>query len=370
MARVTLKDIVKAYGRTLAVKGINLEIEDKRFVALVGPSGCGKSTTLRMIAGLESISHGEIAIGGEVVNDVPSRRRGVSMVFQSYALYPHMTVSKNLSFGLRINGVAREEIDRRVRFASEVLQLEPYMDRKPANLSGGQRQRVAMGRAIVREPRVFLFDEPLSNLDAKLRGQMRTEIKKLHQRLRNTVIYVTHDQVEAMTMADVIVIMRDGCIEQVGMPLDVFSRPTNKFVAGFIGAPQMNFFDAFVTESALKVEGIDGVFRPSPDTFDLPRDGTRVTLGLRPEDIVPENHGVPPTLGVDFSAAVPLIESLGNETLLFAETGPLKFTSRMQQPRAVAEGETMNFRADADKMHLFDSESEASLRRPVSSRSV
>ncbi|MEO1249383.1 MAG: ATP-binding cassette domain-containing protein, partial [Pseudomonadota bacterium] len=242
MARVLLSDVVKAYGNTPAVKGINLEIEDKSFVALVGPSGCGKSTTLRMIAGLESISYGEIKIGDTVVNDLPSRKRGVSMVFQSYALYPHMTVRNNLSFGLRISGIPRDEVERRVTFASEVLELGPYMDRKPANLSGGQRQRVAMGRAIVREPKVFLFDEPLSNLDAKLRNQMRIEIKELHQRLQNTIVYVTHDQVEAMTMADVIVIMRDGRIEQVGAPLDVFSRPANKFVAGFIGAPQMNFF--------------------------------------------------------------------------------------------------------------------------------
>ena len=363
MARVALTDVVKAYGRDLAVKGISLEIEDKSFVALVGPSGCGKSTTLRMIAGLESISYGEITIDGEIVNDLPSRKRGVAMVFQSYALYPHMTVEKNLSFGLRISGLPKDEISRRVKFAGEVLELEPYMDRKPASLSGGQRQRVAMGRAIVREPKVFLFDEPLSNLDAKLRNQMRTEIKKLHHRLRNTVIYVTHDQVEAMTMADVIVIMRDGSIEQVGAPLEVFSTPANLFVAGFIGAPQMNFFDATVTPDGLVIDGIDGAFVSGPDRFDMPVNGSVVTLGLRPEDIVPEDHGVTPPNCVEFEATVPLTESLGNETLLFAQRGPVSFTARMQQPRLVAEGEILSFRADADKIHLFDKESEASLFR-------
>lgn len=361
MAKVTLKDVVKAYGRHPAVKGINLDIEDKSFVALVGPSGCGKSTTLRMIAGLESISFGEVAIDDEVVNDLPPRKRGVSMVFQSYALYPHMNVRRNLSFGLSINGVPKDEINRRVEFAAEVLELAPYMDRKPANLSGGQRQRVAMGRAIVREPKVFLFDEPLSNLDAKLRNQMRIEIKKLHQRLRNTIIYVTHDQIEAMTMADVIVIMRDGYIEQAGPPLEVFQRPATKFVAGFIGAPQMNFFDAEVAEAGVAVDGIEGIVPIDFAKFDLPSKGANVTLGLRPEDIVPEGHGVYPTNGVDFEAPVPLTESLGNETLLFADSGQLKFTARMAQPRAVEEGETLKFRADATKVHLFDPESEASL---------
>lgn len=363
MAKVTLRDVVKAYGNYPAVKGINLEIEDKSFVALVGPSGCGKSTTLRMIAGLESISYGDVVIDGDVVNDLPSRKRGVSMVFQSYALYPHMTVRRNLSFGLSINGVSKAEIERRVAFAAEVLELSPYMDRKPANLSGGQRQRVAMGRAIVREPKVFLFDEPLSNLDAKLRNQMRIEIKKLHQRLRNTIIYVTHDQIEAMTMADVIVIMRDGYIEQVGAPLEVFNYPASKFVAGFIGAPQMNFFDAEVVDHGVAIEGIDGVIPVDADRFDMPVVGSGVTVGLRPEDIIPEGHGMWPETGVNFSAPVQLTESLGNETLLFAESGKLRFTARMAQPRAVEEGETLKFRADATKVHLFDPTSEASLLR-------
>ncbi|MBV7393470.1 ABC transporter ATP-binding protein [Mameliella sediminis] len=362
MAEVTLRNVVKAYGRHPAVKGINLDIPDKSFVALVGPSGCGKSTTLRMIAGLESISHGEVSIGADVVNDLPSRKRGVSMVFQSYALYPHMTVRRNLSFGLRINGVPKDEIDRRVAFAAEVLELAPYMDRKPANLSGGQRQRVAMGRAIVREPKVFLFDEPLSNLDAKLRNQMRVEIKKLHQRLKNTIVYVTHDQIEAMTMADIIVIMRDGRIEQVGAPLEVFEQPANRFVAGFIGAPQMNFFSARVQGDALHVEGL-GRFHPPAGKFDLPADGGSVTLGLRPENIVPAGHGLQPTNAVDFQATVPLTESLGNETILFAEAAGVPFTARMQQPRDVAEGECLSFHADADRLHVFDPETEQSLLR-------
>ncbi len=363
MATVSLSDVVKVFGGEAAVKGINLEIEDKSFVALVGPSGCGKSTTLRMIAGLESISYGEIRIGGEVVNDLPARQRGVSMVFQSYALYPHMTVRRNLSFGLRISGMARDEIERRIRFAADVLELGPYMDRKPASLSGGQRQRVAMGRAIVREPKVFLFDEPLSNLDAKLRNQMRVEIKQLHQRLRNTIIYVTHDQIEAMTMADVIVIMRDGRIEQVGPPLQVFSAPANRFVAGFIGTPHMNFFDATVRGDGVGINGIEGVFRLPPDKFDLPPDGAPVDVGLRPEDIVPAGHGVEPENAICFEAEVPLTESHGNETILFARTGEVFFTARMQQPRELAEGELLQFRADAGKLHLFDHQSGASLMR-------
>ena len=363
MAEVRLTDVVKAYGSVPAVKGINLLIEDKSFVALVGPSGCGKSTTLRMVAGLESISHGEIRIGDRVVNELPPRKRGVSMVFQSYALYPHMTVRRNLSFGLRISGVPRDEIDRRVAFASDVLELGPYMDRKPAKLSGGQRQRVAMGRAIVREPDVFLFDEPLSNLDAKLRNQMRVEIKTLHQRLKNTIIYVTHDQIEAMTMADVIVIMRDGRIEQVGAPLDVFNTPANRFVAGFVGAPQMNFFDATIADGGIRLAGLDAPLPLDAQKFDMPASGRQVTLGIRPEDVVPDGHGVTPKRGVPFEAPVHLTESLGNETILFSRLGEATFTARMQQPRALADGERLGFRLDADKAHLFDTQTEASLRK-------
>jgi multiple sugar transport system ATP-binding protein len=366
MAEVRLTNLVKTYGRQIAIKGINLTIEDKSFVALVGPSGCGKSTTLRMIAGLETVSWGDIRIGGDIVNDVPSRSRGVAMVFQSYALYPHMSVRANLSFGLRISSLPRAEIDRRVAAAVEVLELGPYLDRRPSQLSGGQRQRVAMGRAMVREPRVFLFDEPLSNLDAKLRHQMRAEIKKLHRRLRNTVIYVTHDQVEAMTLADKIVIMRDGRIEQAGPPSEVFREPANLFVAGFIGAPQMNFLPGRVTpDGSITVAGIADPIRPAPGRFDLPAAGSAVTLGLRPEHIVPDNHGLVPRRPVTFTAEVTLSEALGNETLLTASLGGHDFVSRMSDPREVQDGETIAFRIDCDRMHLFDPVTEGTLRRQV-----
>ena len=263
MAAVSLRDIVKVYGRDIAVRGIDLDIPDKALVVLVGPSGCGKSTTLRMIAGLESISYGELRVDGRVVNEVPARDRGVAMVFQSYALYPHMNVRQNLEFSLKLAKLPRPEIEKRVSRAVAVLELAPYLERKPAQLSGGQRQRVAMGRAICREPEVFLFDEPLSNLDAKLRNQMRAEIKRLQRRLQVTTIYVTHDQVEAMTLADVIVVMRDGIIEQTGTPLEVFEEPANLFVAGFIGSPQMNFFEG-VAEAA------DGETVFSGEHFRLP----------------------------------------------------------------------------------------------------
>ncbi|MEO8882378.1 MAG: ATP-binding cassette domain-containing protein, partial [Devosia sp.] len=247
MATVSLRNIVKIYGEFVAIKGIDLDIEDGTFVVFVGPSGCGKSTILRMIAGLETISYGEMKIGGKVVNDLPSRDRGIAMVFQSYALYPHMSVNDNLSFGLKMGGVPKPEIERRRGEASKMLGLDPYLDRRPSQLSGGQRQRVAIGRAMVREPEVFLFDEPLSNLDAQLRNQTRIEIKRLQRQLGATVIFVTHDQVEAMTLADKIVVLNDGRVAQIGTPLDVFERPQNQFVAGFIGAPAMNFLDGLVT---------------------------------------------------------------------------------------------------------------------------
>src|SRR5215211_5631825 len=240
MAQVTLRKVVKMYDEVQAVRGIDLDITDKEFIVLVGPSGCGKSTTLRMIAGLEEISGGDIAIGGDVVNDVPPKDRDIAMVFQNYALYPHMNVYENMSFGLKLKRTPKDEIDRRVKQAAQILDITELLDRKPKQLSGGQRQRVAMGRAIVRDPKVFLFDEPLSNLDAKLRVAMRAEIKALHQRLKTTTVYVTHDQVEAMTMADRIVVMQEGRIEQIGTPLELYDHPVNLFVAGFIGSPAMN----------------------------------------------------------------------------------------------------------------------------------
>src|SRR6478736_3923123 len=285
MAQVTLRQVIKKYDEVLAVRGVDLDIADKEFIVLVGPSGCGKSTTLRMIAGLEEISGGDIAIGGDVVNDVPPKDRDIAMVFQNYALYPHMNVYQNMGFALRQRGTSRAEIDRRVGEAARILGLEQLLERKPRALSGGQRQRVAMGRAIVRDPNVFLFDEPLSNLDAKLRVQMRTEIKELHQRLKTTTVYVTHDQIEAMTMADVIVILRDGTIEQIGKPLAVYDRPANLFVAQFIGSPAMNMLSGEVKARDGRLElRTESLAVPLPEGFGL-APGQAVVLGIRPEHL-------------------------------------------------------------------------------------
>ncbi|HEV2513773.1 MAG TPA: sn-glycerol-3-phosphate ABC transporter ATP-binding protein UgpC [Devosia sp.] len=362
MATVTLRDIIKIYGEFVAIKGVDLDIEDGTFVVLVGPSGCGKSTILRMIAGLETISHGELKIDGKLVNDLPSRDRGISMVFQSYALYPHMSVSDNLGFGLRISGVPKDEIARRRGEAAKMLGLDPYMDRRPSQLSGGQRQRVAIGRAMVREPKVFLFDEPLSNLDAKLRNQTRIEIKRLQRQLGATVVFVTHDQVEAMTLADKIVVLNDGRVAQIGTPLEVFERPANMFVAGFMGAPSMNMLKAEVgPDNTIRAAGLNV---PVPaDRFNLPAAGTAVTLGIRPEDIVPEGHGTRPELGADFSAEVSFAEMLGNESLLFAELGGTEIVARMQHPRALEPNQQVQFRIDGARVHVFDNESQNSLLR-------
>ncbi len=362
MATVTLRDIIKIYGDYVAIKGVDLDIEDGTFVVLVGPSGCGKSTILRMIAGLETISHGELKIDDKLVNDLPSRDRGISMVFQSYALYPHMSVADNLGFGLRISGVPKTEIARRRGEAAKMLGLDPYMDRRPSQLSGGQRQRVAIGRAMVREPKVFLFDEPLSNLDAKLRNQTRIEIKRLQRQLGATVVFVTHDQVEAMTLADKIVVLNDGRVAQIGTPLEVFERPANIFVAGFMGAPSMNMLKAEVGQGAsIRAGGID---IPVPtDRFNLPQAGTPVTLGIRPEDIVPEGHGTRPDLGADFSAEVSFAEMLGNESLLFGDFGGTEIVARMQHPRALEPNQSVRFRIDGTRVHVFDNESQNSLLR-------
>jgi multiple sugar transport system ATP-binding protein len=364
MASVALKDLVKVYGRQVAVRGVNLDIPDKSFVVFVGPSGCGKSTTLRMIAGLETISHGELLIDGAVVNDLPSRERGVAMVFQTYALYPHMTVRENLAFSLKLARLPKDEVNRRIGRAVAVLELEPYLQRKPSQLSGGQRQRVAMGRAIVREPKVFLFDEPLSNLDAKLRNQMRVEIKRLQRQLQATTIYVTHDQVEAMTLADFIVVMKDGEVSQAGSPIDVFERPANKFVAGFIGTPQMSFFSG-----ELVAEKGEWMFVSEALRLPILKDryegrlsqGRKVWAGLRPEDIVPVGHGVQPRHYVAAKGTVTLAEMLGNETLLFGTFGANGFVSRMQQPRLLKDEETMEFYLNEERLHLFDYESENNL---------
>lgn len=362
MATVTLRDIVKIYGEFVAIKGIDLDIEDGTFVVLVGPSGCGKSTLLRMIAGLETISHGELRIGDKLVNDLPSRERGISMVFQSYALYPHMSVRDNLGFGLRISGVPKLEIERRRTEAAGMLGLNPYMDRRPSQLSGGQRQRVAIGRAMVREPKVFLFDEPLSNLDAKLRNQTRVEIKRLQRQLGATVVFVTHDQVEAMTLADKIVVLHDGEVAQIGSPLEVFERPRNQFVAGFMGAPSMNFVPATVgAGGTIRAGGME--IAVPPDRFDLPAAGTEVILGVRPEDVVPDGHGTRPTLGADFTGAVEFAEMLGDQSLLFTSIGGSEVVARMQHPRALEPNEAVRFRIDGSRVHVFDRATTNSLLR-------
>jgi multiple sugar transport system ATP-binding protein len=361
VATVTLERLVKRYGAVEAVRAINLDIAKGEFVALVGPSGCGKSTTLRMIAGLEEVTSGTIRIGGEVVNDLPPRARNISMVFQSYALYPHMSVRENLGFSLKIAKRPQAEIDARVAEASDILRLSELLDRRPSQLSGGQRQRVAMGRAIVRKPQVFLFDEPLSNLDAKLRTQMRTEIKLLHTRVPSTVVYVTHDQVEAMTLADRIVIMRDGSIEQVGSPEDVFHRPASRFVAGFIGSPAMNLVDAEIADGRIIFKG--GDWLPIPDRFQNVRSGERrIEFGLRPDDVYPSGHGLPSAAGsqiVERNLPVSVTEPLGNETLVFVAFGGRDWVTRMLNPVALEPGRTIGVSFDLAKAHLFGEDGRA-----------
>ncbi|WP_428651420.1 ABC transporter ATP-binding protein [Roseibium sp.] len=364
MATVSLKNLVKKYGQLEVVHSINLEVEDREFIALVGPSGCGKSTSLRMIAGLEDISGGEIHIGDRVVNDLPPRQRNISMVFQSYALYPHMTVAENMGFSLKIAGRSQAEIDAAVAEAARTLSLENLLERRPSQLSGGQRQRVAMGRAIVRNPDVFLFDEPLSNLDAKLRMQMRTEIKKLHSKVQSTVIYVTHDQVEAMTLSDRIVIMRDGHIEQVGTPEEVFQRPQTRFVAGFIGSPTMNLREAVVDDGKLTFG--NGATLPLPLQFrEAVTAGQKVVFGLRPDDLYPAGHGLHSGEAHDvhtLQVPVSITEPLGNETLVFAEFAGEDWIARMLNPKALEPGEKIDLSFDLSQAHLFDAATEQTLR--------
>ena len=367
MATVTLNNVVKVFGSFVAIKGLDLEVEDGSFVVFVGPSGCGKTTLLRMIAGLETISYGDLEIGGRNVNEVPSRDRGISMVFQSYALFPHMTVRDNLGFGLKISGESKEKTASRVDGAAEMLGLGPNMDRRPSQLSGGQRQRVAIGRAVVREPEVFLFDEPLSNLDAKLRNQTRVEIKQLQRDLGATVIFVTHDQIEAMTLADKIVVLNDGEIAQTGTPLEVFERPKNLFVAGFIGAPSMNFLSGEVASheggAAIRVGQLD--IPIAKNKYNLPEMGSSVTVGIRPEDIVPVGHGQEPNLATEIQATVKFSEMLGNESLLFCTTSFGDFVARMQRPIWLSGGEELTMHIDGDRLHLFDPVSENSLLKPI-----
>jgi len=358
MAGLVIENLVKSYGSINVVHGISLDIADKEFIVLVGPSGCGKSTTLRMIAGLEEISGGTIAIGDRIVNDLPPRERNISMVFQSYALYPHMSVRDNMGFSLKLAKLARSEIDSRVNEAASILGLEALMDRRPAHLSGGQRQRVAMGRAIVRNPDVFLFDEPLSNLDAKLRTQMRTEIKKLHAKVQSTIVYVTHDQIEAMTLADRIVIMRDGHIEQIGTPDEVFQRPKTQFVASFIGSPPMNMASA-THESGRLVFG-DGTTIPMPDHFrGKLAEGEAVTFGLRPDNFFPTGHGLSSTEASQLHEErleVMMIEPLGQETLVFVEFAGQEWVARMLNPRPLKRGEKIPVQLDLQQAHLFNSQ--------------
>jgi len=362
MAQVLLQNVVKKYGSMQVVHGIDLEIEDNEFVVLVGPSGCGKSTTLRMIAGLEAISEGDISIGDRIVNDLPPRHRNISMVFQNYALYPHMSVRENLGFSLKIAKRPQEEIDKAVDEAAQILSLSEYMDRKPGALSGGQRQRVAMGRAIVRHPEVFLFDEPLSNLDAKLRTQMRTEIKKLHQKVKSTIVYVTHDQVEAMTLADRIVIMRDGYIEQVGTPLEVFESPANTFVATFIGSPPMNLLEGQILGSNIALDGGPVVEIPSTVKAKV-SEGQKVILGFRADNLMPVGHSMPMEGEfAEFEMTVNLSEPLGTETLLFGSLAGKEVQAKMLNPRPVKNGERLQFTLDLTRCHLFDAQTQQSLR--------
>jgi multiple sugar transport system ATP-binding protein len=348
MAPVTISNARKSYGNLEVLHGVSLDIRDGEFVTLVGPSGCGKSTLLRMIAGLEPITSGTVGIGGRVVNSLPPKDRDIAMVFQTYALYPHKTVRQNMGFALKMRKSPQSEIDARVERAADILDLNPYLDRYPRQLSGGQRQRVAMGRAIVRDPAVFLFDEPLSNLDAKLRVQMRAEIKELHQRLKTTTIYVTHDQVEAMTMADRIVVMNTGNVEQVGSPLELFDKPANLFVAGFIGSPSMNLFKgklrlsrkaAFVTD--------DGIEFPVPKVSG-PKDGHSLVLGVRPEHIQIATKGIP--------AVVTVVEPLGSETQVFARVGVQKIVVLAKERVSVAAGDTIHVTPDQAMMHVFDAD--------------
>jgi multiple sugar transport system ATP-binding protein len=362
MAEVALRQIVKSFEKTPAVRGIDLDIADKEFIVLVGPSGCGKSTTLRMIAGLEEATSGEIWIGGDLVNDVPPKDRDIAMVFQNYALYPHMTVYENMSFGLKLKKFPKSEIKARVENAARILDITDLLDRRPKQLSGGQRQRVAMGRAIVRNPKVFLFDEPLSNLDAKLRVQMRTEIKKVHQKVMTTTVYVTHDQVEAMTLADRVVVMNQGRIDQIGAPNDLYHQPRTKFVAGFIGSPAMNFLLCRLEENAgaLSVRLSDTLaFRiPAERTQRYrPHVGKELVFGLRPEHIV-ETRGAPAPGQQEFSIVLDVVEPMGMETMVYFMVDGTEVCGRVEPTSAGNPGEQMRLVADLRHMHLIDPQTE------------
>ncbi|WP_202081058.1 ABC transporter ATP-binding protein [Caldalkalibacillus salinus] len=363
MAGIELSHIYKHYSDTVtAVKDFNLNIDDKEFIVFVGPSGCGKSTTLRMVAGLEEISEGDLYIGDRRVNDVAPKDRDIAMVFQNYALYPHMNVYDNMAFGLKLRKFKKDEIKERVDQAAKILGIENLLDRKPKELSGGQRQRVALGRAIVREPQVFLMDEPLSNLDAKLRVQMRAEITKLHKRLETTIIYVTHDQIEAMTMADRIVIMKDGVIQQVGTPKEVYDAPDNIFVGGFIGSPAMNFVHG-------KLDG--NQFKVGEQTLEVPEgklkllkgyEGKEVVLGIRPEDIHDEPVFIESSPGSVINAYIDVAELMGAESYLYSSINDNEFIARVDSRTDVSNGQTLKLALDMNKVHFFDEETEERIK--------
>ena len=348
MAPVSINNVRKSYGALEVLHGVSIDIADGEFVVLVGPSGCGKSTLLRMLAGLEDITAGEVSIGGRVVNSLQPKERDIAMVFQSYALYPHMTVEQNMGFSLKLARAPREEIRDRVLKVAKMLNLEDYLQRYPRQLSGGQRQRVAMGRAMVRNPEVFLFDEPLSNLDAKLRVQMRSEIKQNHQRLKTTTVYVTHDQIEAMTMADKIVVMHDGIVEQIGSPLDLYDRPANRFVAGFLGSPAMNFLTGRISQDGTVVETEDGtrlpLGRPMPDTA-----SRQVVYGIRPEHLSLEGSA-------QLKIRVNVIEPTGPETQIFGSLGKQLIVGLFRERITPAPGSELEVAVEASQVHLFDPE--------------
>ena len=343
MAQVEIRGVGKSFGAVRVLDDVNVNIADGEFVVLVGPSGCGKSTLLRMVAGLEAVTNGSILIGDKVVNNVPPAKRDIAMVFQSYALYPHKTVAQNMAFSLKLRNMDQATIDERMNKAADILDLRPYLNRYPRQLSGGQRQRVAMGRAIVRDPQVFLFDEPLSNLDAKLRVQMRTEIKELHQRLKTTTIYVTHDQVEAMTMADKIVVMQAGKVEQIGPPLELFDRPANVFVAGFIGSPSMNLLNGKVQNGAkVQIGGITMPFNKDVKVLE----GQNVLYGVRPEHLELAQDGFPATISV--------VEPTGSETMVFLRNGETELVALFRERHSFKPGDTLHLRPRLDLVHLFD----------------
>ncbi len=366
MAGVKYDHVTKQFGEVKAVNDLNLDVKDKEFLVLVGPSGCGKTTALRLLAGLEDITSGQITIGDRIVNDVAPKDRDIAMVFQSYALYPHMSVYDNMAFGLKLRKMKKGDIDKRVKEAAQILGISHLLDRKPKQLSGGQRQRVAVGRAIVREPKVFLFDEPLSNLDAKLRVQTRAEISKLHQRLSTTFIYVTHDQTEAMTMASRIAVMKDGVLQQVGSPQELYDHPANTFVAGFIGTPAMNFFNATVrqTDGTLMLD--TGSFSvPAPkDSVNLLKSlgGKPVVMGIRPEDVYDASYPAPGIEAVKVPATTEVVEPMGSEIYLNLVSGGQPFVARVDPRSKAHAGGQVDLAFDASKIHLFNKETDQSLR--------